>query len=60
VSNDEGVPTVEKIYERIDRFREMWSAAATPEEKNMALKQLVERIVYNRDDNRIELAVVYR
>jgi hypothetical protein len=34
---------------------EKWSVAATDEEKNKALKQLVDKIVYNREDNRVEL-----
>jgi DNA invertase Pin-like site-specific DNA recombinase len=53
-------PTVEEVQYRIERFIEMWSAAATDEEKNRALKQLVEKIVYDRNDNRIELTVCYR
>lgn len=43
---DEGnYPTVELIYGQIGEFRELWSAAVTSEEKNRALKKLVERIV---------------
>ncbi|MEK3723579.1 hypothetical protein [Paenibacillus sp. FSL H8-0034] len=53
-------PSVEKIYDRIGQFRKLWSTAATSEEKNRALKRLVERIVYNREDNRIELKVCYK
>ncbi len=60
IAYEEGVPTVEQIHKRIDRFIELWSAAATDEEKNKALKQLIERIVYNRKDNRIELTVCYK
>ncbi|AJS58189.1 recombinase family protein [Paenibacillus sp. IHBB 10380] len=58
---DEGnYPTVEQIYGRIGEFRELWDAAVTSEEKNRALKKLVERIVYDREGNRVELAVCYR
>jgi site-specific DNA recombinase len=58
---DEGeVPTVEEIYERVDSFKERWIAAESPEEKNKALKKLVDKILYNREDNRIELTVAYR
>jgi hypothetical protein len=32
----------------------------TSEEKNRALKKLVERIEYNREGNRVELTVCYR
>lgn len=32
----------------------------TSEEKNQALKKLVEQIVYNREGNRVELTVCYR
>lgn len=52
--------TVTSIYERIDKFLEIWNGAVTNEEKNKALKQLVERIVYNRDENQIELTVCYK
>ncbi|WP_028544346.1 hypothetical protein [Paenibacillus taiwanensis] len=58
---DEGnYPTVEQIYERIGEFREFWSAAVTSEEKNRALKKLVERIIYDREGNQVELTVCYR
>ncbi|OME64673.1 hypothetical protein BSK65_27100 [Paenibacillus odorifer] len=58
---DEGnYPTVEQIYERIGEFTELWSVAVTSEEKNRALKKLVERIVYDREGNRVELTVCYR
>lgn len=58
---DEGnYPTMEKIVERIGQFRELWSEAVTSEEKNRALKKLVERVVYNREGNRVELTVCYK
>jgi len=53
-------PTVKQIYERVEQFRELWSASVTSEEKNRALKKLVERIVYDREGNRVELTVCYR
>ncbi|MNW55004.1 hypothetical protein D3C74_326400 [compost metagenome] len=38
----------------------VWNYAATGEEKNRALKKLVERVVYDREGgNRIELMVCY-
>lgn len=51
---------MEQIYERIGEFRELWGAAVTSEEKNRALKKLVERIVYDREGNRVELTVCYK
>ncbi|WP_179086192.1 hypothetical protein [Paenibacillus peoriae] len=39
---------------RVGEFRVLWSAALTNEEKNRTLKKLVERIVYNREENRVE------
>lgn len=59
VVDESNYPTVEQIVERIGQFRELWSAAVTSEEKNPALKRLVERIVYNREGNRVELKVSY-
>ncbi|NOU77986.1 hypothetical protein GC101_03735 [Paenibacillus sp. LMG 31459] len=53
-------PTMEQIVERIGQFRELWSEAVTSEEKNWALKKLVERVVYNREGNRVELTVCYK
>ncbi|MNS99886.1 hypothetical protein D3C72_1343010 [compost metagenome] len=52
--------TVEEIVERIGQFRELWSEAVTSEEKNRALKKLLERIDFNRERNRVELTVCYR
>ncbi|WP_133297893.1 hypothetical protein [Paenibacillus paeoniae] len=58
---DEGdYPTVEQIYERVGQFRELWSVAVTSEEKNQALKKLLERIFYDWEGNRVELTVCYR
>ncbi|SDT56394.1 hypothetical protein SAMN05444162_4999 [Paenibacillaceae bacterium GAS479] len=50
-------PTVEQIYDRVGQFRELWSTSVTSEEKNRALKKLVERIVYDREGNRVELTI---
>ncbi|WP_152393813.1 hypothetical protein [Paenibacillus guangzhouensis] len=55
VVNEGNYSAVEQIYERIGEFRELWSVAVTSEEKNRALKKLVERIVYDREGNRVEL-----
>ncbi|MEK8214569.1 hypothetical protein [Paenibacillus sp. FSL L8-0463] len=60
VVDESNYPTVEQIVERIGQFRELWDVAVTSEEKNRALKKLVERIVYNREGNRVELTVCYR
>lgn len=58
---DEGnYPTVEQIYERMGEFRELWSIAVTNEEKNRALKKLLERIMYDREGNRVGLTVCYK
>lgn len=54
------VMQIDYRYVGIGEFRELWSAAVTSEEKNRALKKLVERIVYNREGNRVELTVCYR
>ncbi|MEK4510492.1 hypothetical protein [Paenibacillus sp. FSL K6-2524] len=51
---------MEQIYERVGEFRGLWSAAVTSEEKNRVLKKLVERIVYNREGNRVELTICYK
>ncbi|OKP86456.1 hypothetical protein A3842_06605 [Paenibacillus sp. P3E] len=53
-------PTMEQIVERIGQFRELWDVAVTSEEKNRALKKLVEQIIYNREGNRVELTVCYK
>lgn len=60
VVDENSYPTMEQIVERIRQFRELWSEAVTSEEKNRALKKLVERIVYNREGNRVELTVCYK
>lgn len=48
VVDEVNYPTVEQIYERIGEFRKLWNASVTSEEKNRALKKLVERIVYDQ------------
>ncbi|MFC5405519.1 recombinase family protein [Cohnella soli] len=60
LENKDNFPTITSMYKRIDKFQEIWNGAVTNEEKNKALKQLVERIVYDRDEDRIELTVCYK
>ncbi|MBW4081259.1 hypothetical protein [Paenibacillus sp. S150] len=60
VVDESNYPTMEQIVKRIGQFRELWSEAVTSEEKDRALKKLVERVVYNREGNRVELTVCYR
>ncbi|WP_018755476.1 hypothetical protein [Paenibacillus terrigena] len=60
VVDEDNYPNVEQIYERVGQFRELWSDAVTSEEKNRALKKLLERNVYDREGNRVELTVCYK
>lgn len=59
VVDESNYPTMEQIVNRIGQFRELWDVTVTSEEKNRALKKLVERIVY-REGNRVELTVCYK
>ncbi|WP_164684980.1 hypothetical protein [Brevibacillus reuszeri] len=60
VTDESEFPTVDDIHQRIGKFKGKWSSVATPEDQNKALKTLVDRIIYNREDNRIELTVCYK
>ncbi|WP_155986968.1 hypothetical protein [Paenibacillus durus] len=60
VVDERNYPTVEQIYERMGQFRELWGASMTSEEKNRALKKLVERTVYDREGDRVELTICYK
>ncbi|KHL91840.1 hypothetical protein QW71_32600 [Paenibacillus sp. IHB B 3415] len=57
VVDESSALTMEQIVEQIGKFRELWDVAVTSEEKNRALKKLVERIVYNREGNQVGLTV---
>lgn len=60
IVDESNYPTMEQIVNRIGQFRELWSEAVTNDEKNRALKKLVERIFYNRAGNRVGLTVCYK
>jgi site-specific DNA recombinase len=52
--------TVEMIQNRIDEFKELWSNAISPSEQNRAYRLLVDRIVYDREENGVTLEVLYK
>lgn len=52
--------TVHQINERIGQFREFGSMPVTNKEKSRAMKKLMERIVYDRDQKWVELTICYK
>ncbi len=54
------IVTVEMIQSRIDEFKELWSNAISPSEQNRAYRLLIDRIIYDREDNGVTLEVLYR
>ena len=54
------IVTVEMIQNRIDEFKELWANAINPSEQNRAYRLLIDRIVYDREDNGVTLEVLYK
>jgi site-specific DNA recombinase len=54
------VKTPESIQHKIDIFKHKWTKAINFSEKNVFLKELVEKIMYNRDGNTISLEINYK
>lgn len=52
--------TVEMAQKRINEFKNLWTNAINPSEQNRAFKLLIDRIVYNREDNGLRLDVLYK
>lgn len=52
--------TVEMIQERIDEFKELFSSAISSGEQNRAYRLLIDRIVYDREDNGVTLEILYK
>lgn len=52
--------TVEMVQERIDEFKELWQRASSPGEQNRAYRLLIEKILYDREENGLRLKVLYR
>ncbi len=52
--------TVEMVQKRIDEFKSLWINAINPNEQNRAFKLLIDRIVYDREDNGLRLEVLYK
>jgi len=54
------VVTMENIKNRVSEFKEVWSTASTPSEQNKAYRLLIDRIVYDREENEVTLEVLYK
>ena len=52
--------TVEMIQNRIDEFKELFSSAINPSDQNREFRLLIDRIVYDREDNGLRLEVLYK
>lgn len=52
--------TIEMVQERIDDFKELWQSASSPIEQNRAYRLLIEKILYDREENGVKLEVLYR
>lgn len=48
----------EELSKRVEHFKEKWDKASS-QEKNTLLKTFIKKIIYNREDNKIILAVEY-
>ena len=54
------VVSVEMVQKRIEEFKNIWTNAINPNEQNRAFKLLIDRIIYNREDNGLTLEVMYK
>ena len=52
--------TVEMVKKRIEEFKNLWLNAIDPSEQNRAFKILIDRIVYDREDDSLRLDVLYK
>ncbi len=52
--------TIEMVQKRINEFKALWTNAINPNEQNRAFKLLIDRIVYDRENNSLRLEVLYK
>ncbi len=52
--------TKNELLDKVDEFKCLWKSDASHEQKNKAFKSLVEKILYNREDNVVTLTVFYK
>ena len=52
--------SVEMVQKRIDEFKSLWTNAINPNEQNRVFKLLIEKIVYDREDNGLVLEILYK
>ena len=52
--------TFGNIRDKVGEFRELWRSASTSSEKNRVYKLLIDKIVYDREDNGVTLEVLYK
>nr|WP_211289566.1 hypothetical protein [Sporomusa silvacetica] len=48
------------VQKRIDEFKNLWTNATDPSDQNRAFRLLIEKIVYDREDNGLRLDVLYK
>ena len=52
--------TVEMVQKRIDEFKQLSTSATDPGDQNRAFRLLIEKIIYDREDNGLKLDIVYK
>ncbi|MCC5466175.1 hypothetical protein LMF89_12500 [Pelosinus sp. Bkl1] len=52
--------TLDTIQEQVSEFKEVWNNASTSSETNKAYRLLIDKIVYDREENGIVLEVLYK
>ncbi|SCM80992.1 conserved hypothetical protein [uncultured Sporomusa sp.] len=52
--------TIEMVQKRLDEFKALWSSATDPSEQDRAFRMLVEKIVYDREDDGLRLDILYK
>ncbi|MCM0757713.1 MULTISPECIES: hypothetical protein [Sporomusa] len=52
--------SVEMVQKRINEFKALWTNAINPNEQNRAFKLLIDRIVYDRENDGLRLEVLYK
>lgn len=48
------------VQKRIDEFKALWTNAVDASEQNRAFRLLIEKIVYDREDNGLRLDILYK
>ena len=49
-----------EIKQQVNKFKKEWKRASSPKQQNSLLKSVVTRILYDRNNDNVDLRIIYK